>query len=272
MTLNPVIRVLKASGENEPFSEEKIRRSLERVGVEGEFQAKVLDHLRPKIHDGMTTDQIYAEVSTLLKRLKPPFASKYHLKKAIMELGPAGYSFEKFFAGVLEHYGYKTAVGQFRKGRCILHEVDIMAEKGRQKMMVECKFHHEGGMRSDVKDTLYTYARFLDLKKAQVRFTQAWLVTNTKATSEAIAYANCVGLKIISWDYPAARPLSTWVEKEDLYPITVLSSISKDEKQALLREGIVFCHDLLNNNLTGLPNQVLEKAVMEVKGVLGNSE
>jgi len=51
---------------------------------------------------------------------------------------------------------------------------------------------------------------------------QGWLVTNTRCTSDAIQYAECVGLRIMSWRYPATGSLEKMIEEKRLYPATIL--------------------------------------------------
>ena len=110
-----------------------------------------------------------------------------------MGLGPTGFPFEKYIAEILKEYGYATKVGEVVKGYCVSHEVDVIAQKGKECFMIECKYHNKRGRRLDVKVAMYIYARFLDIKRAQEKikehkkhFHQAWLVTNTKCTREAI--------------------------------------------------------------------------------------
>lgn len=278
-SMSAPIRVLNAAGEYEPYSEEKVRGSLARAEADGEFQNKVVEHLRPILYDGIPTKVVYKEILHLLKKLKSPIASRYHLKQAIMELGPTGYPFEKFYAGILSSYGYKTSTNEFIKGKCVIHEIDIVADPSADsvsslqagsgpagKIMIECKFHHEPGTRSDVKDGLYTYARFLDIRERG--YNECWLVTNTKATSELIAYGQCVGLKIISWNYPNGFSLRDLVSQRDLHPVTILNSLTDSQKQELLRNDIVFCHELFNTKLNILPKDVMEKAKNEARQVI----
>ena len=110
-----LIKVKKASGEYQAFSEEKIRSSLKRAGAEKELINQVLTHLKPKLYQGITTKKIYDEVYRLLEDLEHPLYSRYNLKEAIMGLGPSGYPFEKFFAGLLESQGYQTELNQVIK-------------------------------------------------------------------------------------------------------------------------------------------------------------
>jgi len=109
--------------------------------------------------------------------------------------------------------------------------------------MVECKFHNQPGAKSGIRTVLYTYARFLDTRDKN-QFQSSWLATNTKVTSEAIQYANCVGMRILSWNYPSDFCLRLLVERANLHPITARDDLSSSRKSELLRQGIVFLKDL----------------------------
>ena len=82
-----------------------------------------------------------------------------------MELGPAGYPFERFIGAILEHQGYHVEVGQLVKGYCVRHEVDVIADRDDRRYMVECKFHTRQAHNSDVKVSLYIHSRFNDIRK-----------------------------------------------------------------------------------------------------------
>jgi len=241
-----LIQVLKASGEREPFSEEKVRLSLRRAGVGRELAEDVLKIVESELYDGISTREIYRHIFQHLRETGTHLESKYNLKRALMELGPSGYPFEKFFAKVLESEGYQTAVGQQIRGKCVWHEVDVVAEKDGIKQMIEAKFHNENGIKTDVKVALYVYARFLDVS-AESGFDEGWLVTNTKLTGDAKTYCECVGLKYVSWDHPEGRSLRELVERTKLYPVTALTTLSSHEKSTLLGEGIVTCKELVDN-------------------------
>ncbi len=249
------MKVLKASGEYEEFSPEKVQASLKRAGVDEKTREAILKRLKTKLFDGISTKEIYSLVFGWLKEKKAPLASRYNLKRAIMELGPSGYPFEHFVAGVLANNGYQTLVGREVKGRCVTHEIDVFAQKNGRLSMIECKFHHKPGVKTNVKTALYVYARFLDIKDSLVlvfgqkrKIDKAWLVTNTKLTTRAIAYCQCVGLRAVGWDFPSSFGLRALVEKSNLHPLTCLSSLSNQEKQRFLAEGIVFCRDLIRSD------------------------
>ncbi|KKR71461.1 MAG: ATP-cone domain protein, partial [Candidatus Levybacteria bacterium GW2011_GWC2_40_7] len=94
------------------------------------------------IYSGITTSDIYNHITDFLAQSKYPFAkSQYSLKRAIMDLGPTGYPFEDYVAEILKTQGFKTKTRSLLMGKCVTHEVDIIAEKGKEKLLVECKFH-----------------------------------------------------------------------------------------------------------------------------------
>ena len=72
-----------------------------------------------------------------------------------------------------------------------------------------------------------------------------WLITNTKFTSAAINYGSCVGLNMLSWDYPKSNNLHDRIQRYGVYPITVLQSISAVQAEALMARNIVLCKDIL---------------------------
>lgn len=265
-----MIKVLKASGEYESYDEGKVRNSLKRAGAGSQLIDKIVNNLQDKLYDGIPTSKIYSYVFKILKESKSYLVSKYNLKRAIMELGPSGYPFEGFIAGVLQAYGYKTVVNKIVKGQCIDHEIDVVLQKDNKQFACECKFHNRLGTKTDVKEALYTYARFLDIKKSN--FEQSWLVTNTKLTTNVKKYANCVGLKVISWDYPADFSLRFLIEKSNLHPVTCLDSLSRNEKEKLLEQNFVFCHDLLKKKIFVLSQNKLKEAKSEVLRIYQKKE
>ena len=270
--------IVKASGEKEKFSEKKLYQSLKRAKVQHSLADRVSKEIAKKISPGISSEEILNQVTSHLKKESPILAIRYSLKKAIMELGPTGFPFEGYVAEILKQYDYNTKVRKIVKGYCIDHEIDVVAEKEKKNFMIECKYHNSRGSHSDVKAALYVYARFLDVKSAWEQvpnhryfFHQVWLVTNTRCTSEAICYAKCVGLKIISWRYPKNESLEYLIEKKGLYPITVLLSLTKEAKEKLAEKQIVLAKDLLKYSIgnlvkiTGLKSNIIKKLQEEAK-------
>lgn len=268
------MNIKKADGSLEPFSQEKLITSIKRSGIPEALFAKVLSHVQSKLHEGMSTQELYHHITEFLDTSSIPFAkSKYTLKQAIMELGPTGYPFEDYVAKLLEKQKYHTTTRSIMQGTCVGHEIDVIAEKDNQKIMVEAKFHNGNGIKTDVHVALYTKARFDDIAEKHA-FTHSMLVTNTKATTDAIAYALCVGMHILAWSYPQGKGLRELVEEYHLFPITSLTTVSMAQKQMFLEKGIVLCsqiceqHDIVD--ILGLPKEKSQKVLDEVHFLCGN--
>lgn len=263
-----MVNVLKATGEREPFSEEKLRFSIQRAGIPDKIQNLVVDHIKTKLYDNIPTSQIYHHISEFLDHSPNPYnRTKYRLKHAIMEFGPTGYPFEDYVAEILKSEGYKTNVRQILNGKCVKHEIDIIAQKNNIKSMIECKFHNSMGTHTQVHVSLYTKARFDDLMDIH-KLNDVWLVTNTRITPDALSYALCSNIKIISWNYPANEALRDLIEKSKLHPITVLTTLSQNQKQSLLDQHVVLCKNLEQNlNLLNLSNDKKQSVLAEAKFV-----
>ena len=248
------ISITKASGESEPFSSVKLERSLERAGASEAEIERILEEIGSKLYEGISTKKIYRNAFNLLKESSRPLAAKYHLKHAIMELGPSGYPFEKYIGEILRYQGYNITIGEIVQGKCVNHEVDVIAQLDHQHFMIECKYHNRPGTFSDVKIPLYIQARFKDVEAQWLKlpghgtkFHQGWVVTNTRFSSDAIQYGNCAGLKLLGWDYPVKGSLKNLIDALGLYPITCLTSLTKLEKQHLLDQKIVLCKEISDN-------------------------
>ena len=236
----------------EPFDPKKVERSLRNSGADERLVDSILSQINHEMYDGITTRKLYDRIYSLLRKDKKIASDRYNLKSAIAELGPTGYPFEKFISKLLAHSGYQTQTNIIAPGKCVNHEIDVVAVRGKERMMVECKFHARPEGRSDVKTALYIKARFDDLvfgsnrSNQNLKFHKAWLVTNTKLTFDAITYGECVGLKMLAWSYPKTGSLQNLIEAANLYPVTSLSLLSADQKLKLLSRDIVLCHDILN--------------------------
>lgn len=248
------INIVKHSGELVAFDVEKLINSLRRSQASEELIQQIVAQVENQIYEGITTKKIYQMAFKMLKRKSRVSASKYKLKKALMELGPTGFPFEEFVGKILEHEGFKTQVGVIVQGNCVQHEVDVIAQKDNNHFMIECKYHSNQGRFCDVKIPLYIQSRFLDVKAKweqqaghEEKFHQGWVYTNTRFTTDAIQYSNCVGLQLSSWDYPRGNGLKDRIDKLGLHPLTALTTLTKAEKTKLLNTGIVLCKELHQN-------------------------
>lgn len=270
-----MLNVIKADGTLEPFSEEKVKNSIKRAGVSPQLQNKVLESIKSKIYDNIPSYDIYSFITDALAHSDEPYSkARYSLKQAIMLLGPTGYPFEDFIAKVLTEHGYTTQTRQIFNGRCVTHEIDVIAQKDNKKSMIEAKFHNNSGTRSEVQVALYVKARFDDVKD-RYGLTDAWIVTNTKTTIDANAYAECNTMKIISWNLPEGGSLRDLIESAELHPVTMLTTLSPKQKAHLLANHVVMCRDLKNKpellDVLGLSHEEKVQTMAEVTYICQNA-
>lgn len=274
------LHVTKVSGDVVLFDEAKLARSLERSGASEAIISEVLDEVAANAFEGIPTKQIYRTAFAILKKKKGSTAARYQLKSAISELGPTGYPFERLVAALFEHQGYKVRLGQMVDGRCVQHEVDVIAEKDGTRHMMECKFHTDPNRKADVKVPLYIRSRFVDVMEAWQKTEPdleyvGWVVTNARFTTDAIDYGRCIGLQLLSWDYPHHGSLKERVDGSGLLPITCLTTLRKVEKQQLLENGVTFCRDILADTTTlngiGLTLARSGKVLNEVRAICNNN-
>lgn len=251
---NKDLNITKSSGEKVKFSLEKLRISLKRTGADESTVDQIIDKVNDELYQGISTKEIYNRAFALLKKKKSYLASKYKLKKAIYELGPTGFPFERFVSAILKYSGYKTEVGKTIQGQCVKHEIDVIAYKENETTIVECKFHGEQGLKCNVKIPLYINSRYQDVKthwnansKNGTSLTKGWVVTNTRFTEDALQYGNCCGLYLLSWDYPKNNGLKDRIDRLGLYPITVSTLLTNREKQFLLSRDVILCRELIGD-------------------------
>jgi Holliday junction resolvase-like predicted endonuclease len=248
------IYIYKNTGEKDIFRDEKLVQALIRAGASEQEAAKVLKEVKTRLYDGITTGKIYKIAYKILKSQSHGSAGRFRLKKAVMDLGPSGYPFEKFIGRLFKHRGYEVLVDQIVQGKCVTHEIDVIARNEHEQIMVECKFHSEKGHKSDVKVPLYIHSRFEDVsytwsndpKLKGLKF-YGMVATNTRFTEDAKDFAKCSGMRVVSWDYPAGSSLRVWVDESGFYPVTALHSLKKKDKEILLQNDVVLCRELESN-------------------------
>jgi hypothetical protein len=267
------VLVKKSSGDYEEFRIDKLINSLKQSGANEAIVHDIANKVYELLEEGMTTKKIYEAAFKMLRAKSRVSASKYKLKKALMELGPSGFPFEKFVGKILEMEGFSTNVGVIVQGNCVQHEVDVIAQKEDKHYMIECKFHSDQGRFCNVKIPLYIHSRFLDVEKEWNRkkghrdkIHKGGLYTNTRFTSDAINYGKCVGLLMTSWDYPKGNGLKDRIDRAGLHPLTALITLTKAEKTKLLDEGVVLCKELLKSpgllEKVGIPSS-RHKSILE---------
>jgi len=98
------------------------------------------------------------------------------------------------------------------------------------------------------------------------------LITNTRFTEDALQFARCKKMKLISWDYPGGNALKDRIDRSGFHPITSLKSLTKVEKKGLLEKGIVLCREVVGNPdiLTqfAIPQQRQKKILKEAQALI----
>ena len=247
------VKIIKADGNLEYFKVEKLRRSLRRSGATADEVNAIVAEITTEIYDGISTQEIYRRAFALLRENEVAIAARYSLRRALFSLGPTGFPFEKFLGRLFNHHGYKTQTGIIIQGNCAEHEIDIAAFNTTHSFVGEAKFHARPGMKTDLQVAMYSYARLLDLENNKIcdesicGIKEFWLITNTKFTTAAERYGECVGLKLLSWDYPRRDNLHDRIQRVGIYPITAIQSLNLSQIATLIDYNIIICKDLVDN-------------------------
>lgn len=271
------ITITKADGSQEYFKVEKLRRSLRRAGAQPDEINQIVAQISPVLHDGIKTQEIYRKAFALLREHESPIAARYSLRRALFHLGPTGFPFEKFLGKLFAADGYNTRTGITIAGKCAEHEIDVAAYKPEHSFIAEAKFHARPGIKSDLQVAMYSHARLLDLKEKKIchedicGISEFWIITNTKFTSTARKYAECVGLPLLSWDYPKRNNLHDRIQRAGVYPITVLQSLSGNQAKTLIARDVILCSDIIANphilRHLHLPKRKHEAILAEAKNI-----
>lgn len=266
------MKLIKDNGEETFFNEERFKNSLMKSGASAEQVNEVLKEISAKLYSGMKTKELYQMAHKELQNYSSSFAARYSLKKALMELGPAGYFFEKWLAKFLGHLGYRTMHSKYIEGHAVTHEADVIAERDGQLFWIECKFRNSGETKLSVTTPMYVLSRIRDISNKKYRFwgeemefTKGILVTNSYFTQDSVAFAEYYGLDLLSWDYPVGNSLKNIVDLRGLYPITCLTTLSNEQKAMLLAKDVILVKELESRLAEfRLPSAVAE----EIKGLL----
>lgn len=245
------MNVEKHNGELAPFNPAKVIASIKRTGASEDVAQHVLKEVEPKLYDGITTGKLYHIVYDTLRKQSICFACRYSLRDALMALGPAGFNFEYYIAALLRGHGHDARVPkQDIQGACVEHEVDVVSEKDDHSIFIEAKFRNRKDDYVDLKDTMATWSRFLDLVDGSVagkcqHFDEVWIVTNARFSRHARQFGECKGMKLIGWNYPEEHSIAAMVDDTALYPVTAVDEMEKTELEAFARAGLIICKDIV---------------------------
>ncbi len=280
-----MVFVIKMNGEKAEFNEEKIIHTAMRAGASRELAEEVAKAVRSRIYNGITTREILKMVREELKKHSPYLARVYTLKDAISLLNPDIYEFEYYVASLfrLKGYNVKRSPEPKPRGRCVEHEIDVLAEKDGKIIVVECKHHHKERTFTGLDVVMRQHARLIDLKdgwrdgkKNSIDVQEAWVATNTKFSEHAIKYARCRGIKLLSWRYPEGNSLADWVNSMKAYPLTIVNLPLK-YREALLPYGVWNTVDFMNaddkilrkSGLTDVQINAYKRRIKTMKELMG---
>ncbi len=277
MTKFPVI--IKADGTREVFDPVRLVVSLERSGAGEHTAERIARAVTSTVIPGASSKEIYTRAFSLLRKEARPVAARYALRRALLELGPTGHPFEDFISHLYRTEGWHVETRKIIKGKCVSHEVDFYASHKEQNefLAAELKYHNDSGYKTDLKVALYVKSRFDDIFACDesVRscpIDRGILVTNTKFTSEAIAYAECSGVELLGWGYPVNNNLFIRMSRTKVYPITALMSLSLAEKRLLIEHETIAVDEIIDDrrrlDILHLSTERVGELLAEAEGLL----
>jgi len=247
------VSIVKTDGTVEPFDSMKLEWSLRRAGASVHTAERICHTIEASIAPGAMTQEIYKRAFQMLRRDSRPSAARYSLRRALFEFGPSGHPFENYVSELFKKEGWEVEYRRMIPGKCVMHEVDVYAKRGGEFLAAELKYHNDPGYKTDVKVALYVKARFDDIWQCDPKTNNTcpvdhgFLITNTKFTRDAVHFAECSGIKLLGWSYPAEGNLYDRIVATGLYPVTALTMLKKAEKKLLIDQGIVTCDQVREN-------------------------
>lgn len=280
--MSDALAIVKADGSSEPFDPRRLVMSLERAGAGAHTAERIAERIVRSTRPGMSSKAVYTRAFALLRKEARPVAARYALRRAMLELGPTGHPFEDFVSRLFRAEGWKVETRKMIQGKCVAHEVDFYASHPNKDefLAAELKYHNDPSYKTDLKVALYVKARFDDIFSCNedartCPITRGILVTNTKFTSEAIAFAECAGIELLGWGYPEHGTLFERMNRAKVYPITALTGLTRAEKRLLIEQGTITAGEILDNRaaldvLHLSPDRVGE-LIAEAEGMLALS-
>ncbi|KKW42768.1 hypothetical protein A3I46_03075 [Candidatus Kaiserbacteria bacterium RIFCSPLOWO2_02_FULL_54_13] len=271
--------IIKADGTQEVFDPERLVTSLIRAGAGAYTAERIAKTITDTVVPGAASHEIYSRAFTLLRKEARPVAARYALRRALLELGPSGHPFEDFISHLYRAEGWQVETRKLIRGKCVQHEVDFYASHRDQNefLAAELKYHNDPSYKTDLKVALYVKSRFDDIFACdssirECPIDRGILITNTKFTSEAIAYAQCSGVELLGWGYPADNNLFMRMSRAKVYPITALTGFSQAEKRMLIERGTITVDDMVQDRRAldplHLPSEKVGEIIAEAEGLL----
>lgn len=276
-----MVNVRKFDGTLIPFDKDRVMRTCLRMRLPKKEAEEIADEIEKEAFEGMSTKKVIDMILEHGRKHKKFFKHIVDLKEAlgIMRSKP---DFEQFVALLLEDKGYKTITNKIVQGRCIDHEIDVIAVRGNETIFVEVKHHKEFHTFTGLDTLLEINSSFEDLvqgyeaKRHKFNFTKAMLVSNTKMSNHSTKYANCRGIDIIGWSTPEHGGIESYVHSKLLYPTTILKDVDEGTVNILGDSGVFTLKQLLEadfkelSRASGINSEQLRVLVTKAEEVLGS--
>ncbi|HEY4539701.1 MAG TPA: restriction endonuclease [Faecalibacter sp.] len=273
------MKVTKYNGELVDYNPKALKISLTKSGASKEEVEEVFELLSKDIYDGIGTQDLYNLAFESLKRYRNSYAARYSLKKALRDLGPEGYYFEKYIKRLMESVGFQAVNGQTVQGDAVTHEIDVIAQKDEVLYFCECKFRNDIDAKISVTTPMYFMSRMIDVKNRTFTYfgktlhpTKGFLVTNAYLTSDSVDWAKHYNIGMISWNYPDQMSLKYLIDNLAIYPVTCLTSLTKEQHKILMDAGCLLVKDILNQEdylkSLKLPNHLIDQLVEEANELI----
>jgi Holliday junction resolvase len=269
-------KIIKKHGAEELFDPEKLCHSVVAVGVPKNLAQQVCSIVDESIESGVSTDKIFVTTRKYIKEFSPKMAALYSLERGLSALGPSGFIFEQYVAALFKEMGYFIQTNVYAQGEGVSHEVDVWAEKGNVVFVIEAKYRNDYRAKTHINQIMYADAKIQDIRRRAVkegdtREFYEWVVTNTRFTDNAINFVVYRDMQLMGWDFPKYINLKKIVFERNLYPVTVLPSITKKALRKFSSNAIILVKQLISVDENqfikryDLSHTLARKLVQEVK-------
>lgn len=252
-----MLYVTKFDGSKQPFVKEKLVNTCIRLHASPEQARSIADKIEKEAFNGITTKQLFNLLIKYLKVYNPDIRHEIDLRTAISLLR-AKPDFEYFVGMILKEMGYTVEMNKIVAGKCCEYEIDAIARRGDETVLVEVKHrvnpHEYVGVdvflenNSVFEDVVDGYKKGLN----NYSFNKLLLVCNTKLSDHAKRYATCKGIGYIAWKFPKENSLEKMIDSWKLYPITMIKTLDDRNQAKLADNGIVLLKQLVESDVSQL--------------------
>jgi len=278
-----MVNVRKWDGTLEPFDRGKAVRTCHRLKLSQREAEEVVDEIERRLYEGIPSKSIMDMILEFGKSHRSHLGHMVDLREAMAAMRPKP-DFEQFVAILLQEAGYKTVTNQVLYGKCVDHEIDVIALKEGETIYVEVKHHTQPHTFTGLDTFLEVNSVFEDLKDGYLagrhsfNFTRPLLVLNTKVSDHARRYSACRGIGAIGWSIPEHAGIESMVHEKSLYPVTIFKGVDPKVFARLGDVGIFTVRQLAESDAreisrkSGISMETLSYMVDRSGDIVGGKE